>query len=403
MYTGFKTVGTPAHPKTNRHHGLSSKSLIMTAAVTAAVVAGCGQSSSSKAASGSTGGHPVTIGLIVPTSGPLAGGGSEIVAGSQAAVAAWNADHKKTTASLDICNDTGTASGAQQCVYRLSGSVTAFSGPDFATDYPGALPALTSSGKFDVTLAAVAKPTPASTIFVAQPPVPPTVDAMMSQLKQRGFKKVGILNDQEPAGIAAAAEATKFAQQNGMKVATASFPTTATTAVPQVQELMTSSPDAILVWTIGNAGVAVLQAVDSVHVTVPVLMNYFNVSSTLFQKVQLSTSNHVGVLGTQEFLAMSGGNAGSSTFAATYRRATGKIPSWAAAVAGNAVDAILTAAKNSDLSTSGMTKFLESTKTISGPASSMMFSAATHVTDLAPADWVVLNYDSAGNKWVSGF
>ena len=325
--------------------------------VVVVAAAGCGTTSSSSSSS-STSSAPasptartrvaphLTIGLIVPTTGPLANGGAEIVAGSQAAAAVWNATHDKSKVSISLCNDQGTAAGGLQCVYRLQGSVSAIAGPDFATDFPGALPALQSSGKIDATLAADAHPARSSTIFVAQPSVSNAVTAMMSSLRSQGYKNVGVLVDQEPSGLQAATDAEAFGHVHGMKIESASFPDTATTAVPPVQQLLSASPQALLVWCIGNAGVTVLNAIGSLNVTLPTVMNYFNVSPALFAHAQLPAGNRVGVLGTVQFVGSKRTTPQAKAvkmFESAYTKIIHQPPSWAGSVGGNAIDVIMAA------------------------------------------------------------
>lgn len=343
----------------------------------------------------------VKIGLIVPTTGPLASGGAEIVAGSKAAATVWNDSHHGSKASVSTCNSQGTASGGLQCVYKLQGSVDAIAGPDFSTDYPGALPALQSSGKFVGTLAAVAKPASKSSIFVVQPSVPDAVTAMMGHFRSQGYKRIGVLVDQEPAGAQATSAAASFAKKHGMTIKTASFPDTATTAVPALQQLLSNKPQAILVWVIGNAGQTVLGGISNLNVTTPVTMNYFNLSPALFVHASLPTDNKVSVLGSTQFLPQSSKSV--QQFNRAYSNAIHQPPSWAGSVAGNSIDLVMAAATGGGTSTKKMVTYVEHrTSPIPGPAIGMLFSTKSHVANAPAEDWAFLRYDAKSNSWVEG-
>lgn len=349
----------------------------------------------------------VRIGLIVPTTGPLASGGAEILAGSQAAVSVWNSIHKDSKASITTCNDQGTGSGAQQCVYKLQGSVSAIAGPDFATDYPGALSALESSGKLIVTLSQEATPTPSSSIFVAQPSVKDAVDAMIGSLQAHGYRNIGILVDQEPGGTEAIKYANSYGHAHNMSVESASFSDTAASAVPEMQRLLSASPQALLIWTIGNAGRTVLKAVASLNVTIPLVMNYFNVSPALFLHAQLPTTSKVGVLASVQFLGNGTGTQESKNvaqFNSAYRKLIHQPPSWAGSVGGNAVDLIMSAEHASGPKLPDMVKYIESSATpIPGPAVSMSFTTQNHIAKVPTKQWAIIHYDVQNDYWTSGY
>lgn len=376
-------------------------------AVVSLLATGCGTvSSTGSATSTSAKVSTSTIGLIVPTTGPLASGGAQIVAGSQAAASVWNETHPGSKATISICNDQGTGSGALQCVYKLQGSVSAFAGPDFATDYPGALPALQSSGKLVVTLSQEAQPTSSSTIFVAQPSVGDAVNAIMDNLRSQGYKNVGILVDQEPGGVEATADAIAYGHLHNMTIESASFPDSATTAVPEMQQLLSASPQALLVWSIGNAGQTVLKAISSLNVTLPVVMNYFNVSPALFAHAELPTGNKVGVLASVQFLGSGSkvqGSKSTSLFEKAYTSIIHQPPSWAGSVGGNAVDVIMAAEQAAGPTTTKMANYLETnSKTISGPAVDMTFSTSNHITKVPRSQWAIIHYNIQDGEWVAG-
>jgi ABC-type branched-subunit amino acid transport system substrate-binding protein len=344
----------------------------------------------------------VKIGLIVPTTGPLASGGEEIIAGSKAAEVVWNKTHRNLKAGLAVCNSQGTAAGGLGCVYQLEGSVDAIAGPDFSTDFPGALPALEEAHKFVASLEALEEPPANSSIFVAQPSITSAVPAMMTHFKSEGYKRIGLLVDQEPSGTGAVAIATSFAKKHGMSVSSASFADSDTTAVPALQTVLSSKPQAILVWVIGNAGQTVLRAISTLNVSTPVVMNYFNVSTALFGKAALPSDTRVSVLGSRQFLQ--GNENAIRMFNEAYTASIHEPPSWPGSVAGNAVDLIMYAAEGAGgTAYQKMSHYVEHRASpIDGPAINMEFSSKNHVAAAPAGDWAFLRYNPKNNSWLAG-
>jgi len=322
-----------------------------------------------------------TIGVILPTTGALAIPATEIQHGMQTAVDLWNEVYKTPVLTLEVCDDGGVPERSLTCIDKFaSEKVAVFSGPHFGTTWLAAQQSYADRDAFVVTGTPAAVPDPGSTIFTSGTPVDVALHASFKELAGSGVKSLGFLSTADGTAQAAAADADKVAADNGLTIQKAEFAPDASTALPQAQQLVSSSPDAIMIWSSGLTAITALRGLKEAGYQGRVVMNYSNAGANTYALAKDAVPEDLSMIGTTAMI----GEVTDTTrqdlitkFRAAYEPKYG-VASFNALSAGDIVMVAGVAAAHGS-TPEEMTNYLESGADVPGFAVPFKFSAKSHV------------------------
>ena len=247
--------------------GRTPAALAALAVMTALAISACGSSSSSSSSTSSSSKpsstataskSPFTLLMVIDTSGPTKVYGTVDLASMQAAVKYWNGHggilgHPITIKTL---NDNGDATTA---VSVATSYLTSNPKPDMifagtsGIDSAGLIPLVKRDGLLDVavddgdnvcqTNAQMTCPT----AFVPAVDTPTQMQSVVSFMKSKGWKKIGVLEEEDAFSESETGPLQSELTKNGMSASVVTFSPTAVNVNPQISELQSDGVNVIFV------------------------------------------------------------------------------------------------------------------------------------------------------------
>lgn len=353
-------------------------------------VAGCADEGTEPAEAGGGAPKEVTAGMIVPTSGALAGAAEEIVTGTEIAVETWNRFHDSPQVKLEICDDGGNPERSLTCINRLEGSVDFFLGPHFGDFWTATEQTFVDLGLFVVSGTPTAIPPADSNAFGAATPHAIAVEMAFRLYQEQGWDSVGFVAAEDATGQAAVEGARDVADELGLDLTVATFAPDSQSAVSQLETIKSADPDVVQVWTTGTTGVTVLRAARQVGLSdsVPFVMNYSNASPITYELAADVLPSDLRLIGSPSFVegGVEDPEQGETieAFRDAYRERSGTDVSWNALAGGDAVAVAMEAVSNGS-SPEEWAAYLESGAEVPGHTVVFRYSNELHAGNQDPS------------------
>lgn len=257
----------------------------------------CGSSS------GGTDDGSFTLHAVVALSGPAAAAGEAQKFGFEAAKAVINANGGVSGKPIDI-EYIDSASLPTEAVTRVQqllseGKIEALSPGSTSSEITAVLPVAAGQNVFQVTYGAGLNPEfydPSKNPNVFAVTIQPSDQAasIVDQLGRHGFKKVGILTTDNVAGKASSGALEAAADKAGLSTEAAFIPETAVDATGQLEQLLATAPDVLVIDIYGAAAGPALAARAKLGVNLPTYGSQMLTASNLAEVA--SPSDLEGIL-----------------------------------------------------------------------------------------------------------
>ncbi|PWJ27066.1 amino acid/amide ABC transporter substrate-binding protein (HAAT family) [Branchiibius hedensis] len=277
---------------------------IVAVAVAAASLslAGCGSSSDSSSGSSGGAGDPFKLLVSGAASGPLAAQGSTAINAAKAAADKVNSEggvagRKIQVTVVDDQGDPTTAvSVLQQAIAKGKPDAYMNSGP--STIAAATLPILTNNKILSFNTGPTAdsdNPAKYPYNFDLAQDAGTGVKGIAEELKSKGYKKIGVIHGNSAYGQTFGKLAQSTLSDMGMTVvANQEYDTTALDMTPQLENVKSANPDAVVLDAYGAPVGYVLKGVEKLNWTVPI---YGNTSVTATSLTGMRAPQ--GILGTK--------------------------------------------------------------------------------------------------------
>jgi branched-chain amino acid transport system substrate-binding protein len=304
-------------PGRGRRRPFARSGRLTTIAATVGLVAllasACGSSGSSGggASGGTKPGSPLTVGIVVAESGPLAYLGDYDLAGAQAAAAYFNArggidGHRVKLVVQDDQSSPAVALLAARKLVQQDGAQVLM-GPEDEGTAPPVVSFANASKIIDIEwggdwpLSGVSSAASQSYSFPVLPSTSVVGLTMLENdiLKPKGYKTVGVILDSESFSQDMKAPLASAAAHDGFSVvASQTIPSGTTDVTAQVLKVLAAKPDVILDWVVpGPNDVTTLKAIRAQSPTIPVMVDGGLDTASFAQAVGASAIQDVDILG----------------------------------------------------------------------------------------------------------
>lgn len=298
-------------------------------ALVAITLSACGSSTGTPSKSASTSKSPYTVGVIADLTGAASTLGQPQMAGVKTWATAVNAKggihgHK---VNLITCDASGSATGGANCAAKVSSAPivveTSLIGSDKA-----ALPSLTHNLVFATTPLLDPRRTTSPNVFQIGPTIAKTDAVALAAAQKNGIRSIGVIASDTATGTGAVKILTSQAPTFGVTITTTYVAANVTDATVQVSKLESDHVGMIFIATPGGAAAAVIGAVKSLGLTVPVIVtsaettNAFlsSISSVRLSSMYGATTSGAAVVSTLSEPYRSQ----TKTFEQSYKKSTGK-------------------------------------------------------------------------------
>lgn len=247
-------------------------------AVSLLAVSSCGGESGAGGAGGSNGGStggPMRIEALVALSGPAAAAGTEMRKGMEAAVKIINENGGVLGQPLEInyIDNSGSPDQTAAIIQELlsEGRPHAVI-PGSVSEIPAGIPILAQAGVFTVqhfTSAEFNDPEKYPLEFGNAHTIPDYVGGLVDEISKHGYTSLGILDLDDAAGEAFEAVAKEQFGAAGIEVTFARVPPDAIDATPQLQQVLSSNPEALVFAGYAPAAGAMAKAREKLGITLP--------------------------------------------------------------------------------------------------------------------------------------
>jgi branched-chain amino acid transport system substrate-binding protein len=276
-----------------------SKLWVATAAAgVLALTAGCGA-----AASGGAQGADYTIGVLTSQTGSASQLGVGELRGAQLAVEHLNAKggvngHKLKLVTADDQSKPDQA--LQQARSLMSKGVVGVVGPSVVASCKAVGPLVQTKGPVDYCLSPGIKPD--GFAWSASAKTDALAEETMNFWKNKGITKVGIIYTTDASGTDGGRAAEGAAKKVGVEVtAKTSYDPTAVSATSQLQQVMASNPQALVVWATGTPVGVALKGIQQLGINVPVMTTNGNLANTFLKRIADYTPDTLLIPATRDF------------------------------------------------------------------------------------------------------
>jgi branched-chain amino acid transport system substrate-binding protein len=264
--------------------------------LTACSGSGSGNSGTATSSGGSTN-NQLIVRAVAALSGQLAAVGSSQQAGARAAVAVINAQGGVLGHPIDysVADDAGDPT---QTVTQLTSILGSTPKPQVvipgstSSEISAALPMLAKAGVFVSDHSGAANLNdPKKYPFTFSNAFNPDDQSenIASKLKSMGITSVGVIDADDARGQDNIASYKKVFSADGIQISTALVPDSAVDATPQLQQLMSESPKALVVNAFAPTATAIIAAINKLDIQVPIIGSQtFTSSVSAFKTADLS-------------------------------------------------------------------------------------------------------------------
>lgn len=217
---------------------------------------------------------PYTIGLIAAATGALASSNITVIRGTQAWVKVIDAEGGLTGHKINIefCDSQSTVTGSVACVTKVQNAgIVIF--PGTPGQMAAVAPKLKALGKVGLTPDPAINPPAGSNIFQSFPSLATGVASFLKAAVASGVKSLGLVVTDTAEGTAISHGVGAAASHFGVSVTTEKISPTTQDATVQVEQLHAANVGMIYVGIVGLTAAVVLRAIDSLGLSVPVVVN----------------------------------------------------------------------------------------------------------------------------------
>lgn len=264
-----------------------------------ALTAGCGATASG----GAGGGDEYTIGVLTSQTGSASQLGVGELRGAQLAVEHLNAQggvngHKLKLATADDQSKPDQA--LQQARSLMSKNVVGVVGPSVVASCKAVGPLMQTKGPVDYCLSPGIKPD--GFVWSASAKTDAMAEETMNFWKNKGITKVGIIFTTDASGTDGGRAAEDAAKKVGVAVtAKTSYDPTAVSATAQLQQVMASNPQALVVWATGTPVGVALKGIRQLGINVPVMTTNGNLANAFLKRIADYTPDTLLIPATRDF------------------------------------------------------------------------------------------------------
>ncbi|KAA1423049.1 ABC transporter substrate-binding protein [Mumia zhuanghuii] len=256
---------------------LERTALFGTLAAALLIVSGCASSDPEGSDSSSEAEGPMVIESFQALSGPVAPVGEAMSIGNKAAVAVINADGGVLGEPLEL-NITDSGGSPDQLAAKLqellAGGKPHAVLPGSASEIPAGIPILDNAKVFTsqhFTADTFNDPKEYPLVFGNAHTIPDYVASFVGKLKADGYTSVGVLNSDDASGQAFQAVAKPALEEAGIEATFAAVSPSAVDATPQMQQVLSDDPDALVLAGYFPGATAVVAARAKLGTDIPTI------------------------------------------------------------------------------------------------------------------------------------
>lgn len=281
-----------------RHHRTGTVAGLVAIAL---ALAACG--STSTASGTTTGKAPYRIGVLVSQTGPASQLGVGELRGAQLAADHINASGGINGRPIELVtadDQTKPDQSVQQARQLLGKGVAAIVGPSVVAGCHAVEPLVAAKGPVTYCLSPGIKPS--GFLWSASVKTDELAVRVLSYWKAKGITRIGLINTTDASGKDGGRATTDAATKVGVQITgQASYEPTAVSATAQLQQVMATQPQALVVWATGTPVGVALKGIQQLGVDLPVATTDGNLANTFLKRIAAYTPKTLLIPATRDF------------------------------------------------------------------------------------------------------